>query len=225
MGIEYLTVLLPTEVNSFDFQVESTGRTVQYKLTAPVSASLLSSRWCEWRASRWSASSPKQTNISNCVSFVVRGLSASSSSTTLSLICSSSSSQESVPENRDIENPVSERGGSASEELRRNPLHDSTATENKNKNKEREEEQIYIYYMNCRVGYRKSETLVDESSPINPRRNREHGCQNTSSSSHELSMQSRAKVEPGSSKHSFYTHFRRSQIVISAWRQKQPGFL
>ena len=34
MGIEYWTVLFPTEVSSFDFQVESTCRTVQYKLNA-----------------------------------------------------------------------------------------------------------------------------------------------------------------------------------------------
>ena len=34
MGIEHLTVLFPTEVSSFDFQVESTDRTVQYKLNA-----------------------------------------------------------------------------------------------------------------------------------------------------------------------------------------------
>ena len=34
MGIEHLTVLFPTEVNSFDFQVECTDRTVQYKLNA-----------------------------------------------------------------------------------------------------------------------------------------------------------------------------------------------
>ena len=34
MGIEHLTVLFPTEVSSFDFQVECTGRTVQYKLNA-----------------------------------------------------------------------------------------------------------------------------------------------------------------------------------------------
>ena len=34
MGIEHLTVLFPTEVSSFDFQVESSGRTVQYKLNA-----------------------------------------------------------------------------------------------------------------------------------------------------------------------------------------------
>ena len=34
MGIEHLTVLFPTEVSSFDFQVECTDRTVHYKLNA-----------------------------------------------------------------------------------------------------------------------------------------------------------------------------------------------
>ena len=34
LGIEYLTVLFPTELSSFDFQVESTDRTIQYKLNA-----------------------------------------------------------------------------------------------------------------------------------------------------------------------------------------------
>ena len=34
MGIENLTVLFPTEVSSFDFQVECTDRTVQYKFNA-----------------------------------------------------------------------------------------------------------------------------------------------------------------------------------------------
>ena len=33
-SIEHLTVLFPTVVSSFDFQVECTGRTVQYKLNA-----------------------------------------------------------------------------------------------------------------------------------------------------------------------------------------------
>ena len=34
MGIEHLTVLFPTEVSLFDFQVENSGRTVQYKVNA-----------------------------------------------------------------------------------------------------------------------------------------------------------------------------------------------
>ena len=34
MGIEHLTVLFATDASSFDFQVENSGRTVQYKLNA-----------------------------------------------------------------------------------------------------------------------------------------------------------------------------------------------
>ena len=34
MGIERLTVLFPTKVSMFDFKVENSGRTVQYKLDA-----------------------------------------------------------------------------------------------------------------------------------------------------------------------------------------------
>ena len=34
MGIGHLTVLFPTQVSSFDFQVECTDRTAQYKLNA-----------------------------------------------------------------------------------------------------------------------------------------------------------------------------------------------
>ena len=34
MGIEHWTVLFPTEVSSFEFQVECTDRTVQYQLNA-----------------------------------------------------------------------------------------------------------------------------------------------------------------------------------------------
>ena len=64
--------------------------------------------------------------ISNYVPFVVPGISASSSSTT-----PSSSSQDSVFDvNRYTEHPVPERSGSTSEELRRDPLHEFTETEN-----------------------------------------------------------------------------------------------
>ena len=55
---------------------------------------------------------------------------------------SSSSSQDSVFDvNIYTENLVPERNGSTSEELRRDPLRESTEAENKNKNKEREEVQ------------------------------------------------------------------------------------
>ena len=75
---------------------------------------------------------------SNYVPFVVPGISASCSSTTPSSASSPSSSQEStlankdsVSENRGVETPGSERSGCTSEELRGNPLHESTETKNK----------------------------------------------------------------------------------------------
>ena len=49
--------------------------------------------------------------------------------------------------------------------------------------------------------------MVDESTSTEPWRNPEQGSQDTSKSSHELPMEPRAKVEPGSGKHSVYTHF------------------
>ena len=49
--------------------------------------------------------------------------------------------------------------------------------------------------------------MVEESSPLEPRGNPAPKDRNTASSSHELPMESRAKVEPGSGKHSVYTHF------------------
>ena len=64
-----------------------------------------------------------------------------------------------------------------------------------------------ICYMNCWIGCRSSENLVDERSPSEPRGNPAPGYRDTSSSSHELPMESRAKVEPGSGKHSVCTHF------------------
>ena len=71
-------------------------------------------------------------NISNFVPFVVPGLSASSSSTTPSPTSPSSSSQDFVFDvNRYTENRVPERSGSASDELRGDPLHETTETENK----------------------------------------------------------------------------------------------
>ena len=58
LGIEYLTVLFPTEVSSFDFQVESTDRTLQYKLNAQ-SLCLFGLHRDVNDASRWCESSPK----------------------------------------------------------------------------------------------------------------------------------------------------------------------
>ena len=64
-------------------------------------------------------------NMSNHVPFVVPGLSSPTSSSAPS----PSSSQESISanrENRDIENPVSERSRGTNGELRGNPLQEST---------------------------------------------------------------------------------------------------
>ena len=51
------------------------------------------------------------------------------------------------------------------------------------------------------------ENWVDKSTSTEPWRNPELRSQDTSKSSHELLMEPRAKVEPGSGKHSVYTHF------------------
>ena len=60
-----------------------------------------------------------------------------------------------------------------------------------------------IYCMNWRTGC----NLVDESRPLEPQGNLAPGHRDTSCSSHELPMESRAKVELGSGKHGVFTHF------------------
>ena len=117
---------------------------------------------------------------------------------------------------RYTESPVPERSGSTSEELRGDPLHETTETENKNKNRESEEVQSDLVHdlLDWLQDFR--ENLVDESSPTEPRGNPAPKDRDTASSSHELPMESRARVEPGSGKHSVYTHFPKGQIVIFA---------
>ena len=108
-------------------------------------------------------------NISNCVPFMVSGLSASSSSTTPAPTSPSSSSQDSVFDvNRYTENPVPERSGSMSEELRGDPLHESTVTENKNTNGESEEVQRDISHELPDWQQEFRENLVDESTSTEP---------------------------------------------------------
>ena len=120
-------------------------------------------------------------NISNNVSFVVPGLSASSSSTTPSPASPSSSSQD------------SEKRAPG------DPLHESTEAWRIRSTK--------FFRMSCLIGCRNSENLVDESVPAESRRNPSHGHRDTSKSSHELPMEPRAKVEPGLGKHSAYADF------------------
>ena len=144
---------------------------------------------------------------SNCVPFVVPGLSASSS-TSSTPTSSTSLSQDSVFDvSRYTENPATERSGSTSEELRGNPLHRSTETKNTNKNEGHEEVQSDLLHELPDWLQEFRETLVDESSSSEPRGNPAPGHRDTSSSSHELPMEAQAKVGPGSGKHSVYTHF------------------
>ena len=100
---------------------------------------------------------------------MVPGLSASSSSTTPSPTSPSSSSQDSVFDvDRYTENPVTERSGSTSGELRGDPLHETTETENKNKNREPEEVQRDISHELLDWLQEFREILVDESTSTEP---------------------------------------------------------
>ena len=139
--------------------------------------------------------------------FVVPGLSTSSSITSTPT-SSSSSSQDSVFDvTRYSENPVTEWSESVSEEPRWNPLRESTETENKNKNEGREEAQSDLWHDLSDWLLEFRENLVDERSSSELRGNPELGHRDTSSYSHELPMELRAKVELGSGKHVVYKHF------------------
>ena len=161
-------------------------------------------------------------NISNYVPFVVPGLSTVVPGLTTSSSSTSPSptSQDSVVDvNRYTENPVQQRSGSTSEELRGDPLHETKETENKKKGNQKKYKEIYR--MNLLDWLQEFwENLVDESTSSEPWRNPEQGSQVTSKSSHELPMESRAKVEPGSVSTGYVRTFRRIQIVIYAWRRK-----
>ena len=104
-----------------------------------------------------------------------------------------------------------------SEELRGNPVHRSTETENTNKNEGREEVQSDVSHELPDWLQEFRENLVDESTSTKPWRNPEQVSRNTSKSSHELPMEPRAKVEPGSGKHGVSTFTsRKTQTAISA---------
>ena len=143
-------------------------------------------------------------NISIYVPFEVLGLSTKSS-TTPTPTSSSSSSQDSVfYVKRYTETPVPERSGSASEELWGNLQQKPTETEN-TKNEGREEVQSDLLHDLPDWLQDFIETLVDESSLTDPLGNPAPKDGDTSSSSHELRSEPRAKVVP--SKHNMFTHF------------------
>ena len=149
--------------------------------------------------------------VFNCVPFMVPGISASSSSITPSSASSPSSSEEStsensdsVSENRDVEAPVSERNRGVNEELRGDPLHYSTGTENQNKNREVQRD-ISHELPDWLQEFR--ENLVDESTSEGRRKDLMQRRVFTSSSSHRPPAEPRVYVEPGSGKHSVFTNF------------------
>ena len=107
-----------------------------------------------------------------------------------------------------------ERSGSKSGELRRDPLHETTGTENKNTKGKLEEVQRGISHELPDWLQEFRENSVGCSS-TESWGNPEQGSQDTSKSFHEITMEPRAKVEPGSGKFFFLRTFRRTQIVIS----------
>ena len=139
---------------------------------------------------------------------VVPGLSASSSSTTPSPTSPSSSSQDSVFDvNRYTKNPVLERSGSTSEELRGDPLHESTETENK-KMVRREEVQRDTSHELPDWLQEFKENLFVESTSTEPWGNPEQGSQD-----HLMSFQWSREQKCNTV---YIRTFRRTQIVISA---------
>ena len=101
------------------------------------------------------------------------------------------------------ENPAIEQSGSMSAELRGNPLQELAETGNTLKIRTTKNYEVHLpdWLQEFR------ENLVDESVPAESRKNPSHEHRDTTSSSHELPMESRAKVDPGSGKHSIYAHF------------------
>ena len=73
-------------------------------------------------------------------------------------------------------------------------MHNPTETENRRKNEGREEVQSDLLHDLPDWLQEFSENLVDKSSPLEPRTNHAPKDRDTSSSSHEVPMESRAKV-------------------------------
>ena len=125
-------------------------------------------------------------NISNYVPFVVPGLSTSSSTNVFlhhfhhRIPYLMSTDTPKIQSNKEVE--------STSEELRGNPLHRPTETENKNKNEESEEVQSDLWHDLPDWLQEFKENLVDERISSEYRGNPELGYRDTSKSSHELPM-------------------------------------
>ena len=154
-----------------------------------------------------------RSNFSNCVPFVVPGLSASSSSTTPSPASPSSSSQDSVFDvNRYNENPVTERSGSTSEGIHRNRK--PKKVRNAKKFKE-------IFRMNCLFGHRSSERICS-MKVLQQSLGETQSKEVKTLPSHLMNFQwsREEKWNPVRVSTVCIRTFRRTQIVISAWRRK-----
>ena len=104
------------------------------------------------------------------------------------------------------ENPVQERSGSTSEELRGDPLHETTETENKKKMENQKYKEIY--YRNCLIGCRSSERLWSMKvlqQSLGETQSKDVKTLAVLLMNYQWSCEQ--KVEPGSGKHRVYTHF------------------
>ena len=150
--------------------------------------------------------------FSNCVPFVVPGLSTSSSATPTPT-SSSSSSQDSVSRQQ-----IHGKSRNQKEVEVRVRGYGETRCMNRQKPKTQiKMKEVQSDLLHDLPDWLQDlrENLVDERSPTEPRRNPALDDQDTSSSFHELPMEPQAKVEPGSGKHCVRTHFP-IQIAISA---------
>ena len=137
--------------------------------------------------------------------FVVPG--SPTSSSTSPTPASSSSSQDSVFDvNRYTQNPAPERSGSTSEELRGNPLHEPTETENQNKTEEAKKYKANLSHDLLEWLQDLRENLVDERSE--PRGNPAPEDQDILLMNYQWSREQK------------WNRVRRTQIAKSAWRQK-----
>ena len=109
------------------------------------------------------------------------------------------------------ENPATERSEIMSEESRGNPSRGSSETENTNKNEDDEEVRSELLQDGPERLQDFKENLVEKN--VQPH-------QYSPSSSHELPMEPRAKVVPGSGKHSIYTHFPKDRNCDICFRTK-----
>ena len=126
-------------------------------------------------------------------------------------------------------NSVSERSKSTSGEPRRDPLHESTETENKNKNWRTRRKYKDIYRMNCLLGYRNSGRIWSMKvlqQSFGETQSKEVKTLPTLPS-HLMNFQwsreqkwYRVRVSTV-----YILTSRRTQIVISAWRRKLQGLL